>query len=388
MLVPIQLSPRRARASVFGIFGLNGFLFAMWVVHIPSITQRTGVSNATLGGLLLVLAAGALIGMRIAGPLADRFGSRLLTGVAALGLSAAVLGPGLVHDADELGIALGLFGFFNGALDVAMNSQAVEVERLYRRPIMSAFHALYSCGGLVGSLIGAATLRADWNLHLSLALAALLGLVVVGVCCIGLLPHLHTAKPAQGRTRMSRKALALGLIAFAMLLSEGVANDWSTLQIKEHLSATDATAALAFGAFSVMMTIGRFGADRIAGALGPVAIVRYGTIVAAVGMAIVVVSGWVPLTLFGWALFGLGLSGCIPQIFTAAGNLGTGAAGANMSRVFSMGYLGLLAGPAVIGWLTKLIPLNAAMAVPLAAVLITCAAAGVVRPSSAAPVHA
>lgn len=374
---------RPARIAVFGIFALNGFLFAMWVVHIPSITERTGTSKSTLGGLLLVLAAGALAGMRLSGPLADRFGSRTLTGASALALSAAVLGPGFVDNSTELGIALAVFGFANGALDVAMNAQAVQVERLNGRPIMSAFHALFSCGGLLGSLAGAATLRAEWDVRTTLGVAAALGLTVVVACTVNLLPRVEAHEHEHGRSRMSRKALLLGLIAFALLLAEGVANDWSTLQIKDHLGTSDATAALGFGAFSVMMTIGRFAADRIAGALGPVAVVRYGTLVAAVGMATVVVSGWVPLTLAGWGLFGLGLSGCIPQIFTAGGNLGTGAAGANMSRVFSMGYLGLLAGPAVIGWLTALVPLNAAMAVPLVAVLVSCAAAGVVRPSSA-----
>lgn len=162
------------------------------------------------------------------------------------------------------------------------------------------------------------------------------------------------------------------------MLSEGVANDWNTLQVKEHLDTSDAAAALAFGAFSVMMTVGRFTADRVSTAFGPAAVVRYGTLIAAAGMGLVMVSPWLPLTILGWSCFGLGLSGCVPQIFTAAGNLEAGSAGANMSRVVGMGYLGFLAGPAAIGWITAFVPLTVAMVIPLSCVLIAARSAEVV----------
>ncbi len=166
------------------------------------------------------------------------------------------------------------------------------------------------------------------------------------------------------------------------MLAEGVANDWSALQVKEDLGVSNAVAALSFGAFSAMMTVGRFTADRISAAVGPVAVVRYGALLSSVGMLTVVVSGWLPLTLLGWALFGAGLSGCIPQIFTTAGNLGSGSAGTNMSRVVGMGYIGFLAGPATIGWVTKLVPLTTAMLIPFACVLVAAGCAGVVRRDS------
>ncbi|WP_068280649.1 MFS transporter [Aldersonia kunmingensis] len=385
MAVPVVAPElRAARAGVFGIFALNGFMLAMWVVHIPVISERAGVSKATLGLLILVLAGGALIGMQLAGPLADRFGSRTMVTAAAVALCVTVLGPGFAHNAVALGIALIVFGFANGALDVSMNAQAVHVEQQYSRPILAAFHALFSCGGLAGSLVGAATLAMGWDVRLTLAVAAATGLVVTAACVTRMLPHVphpptHAAKPSRQR---SRTVIALGLIAFALLMSEGTALDWSALQVKEHLDTSDAAAALAFGAFSVMMTLGRFGADRVSAAIGPVRVVRYGTLIAAAGIAVVIFSDWPLLTLAGWALFGLGLSGGIPQIFTAAGNLSGGSPSTNMSRVFGMGYVGLLAGPAVIGWLTKLISLNSALVVPLVAVLLASVFAGVVSPRS------
>ncbi|MFF0817541.1 MFS transporter [Rhodococcus sp. NPDC003318] len=383
---------RRARAAVFGIFAVNGFLLAAWVVHIPPISERTGISHATLGWLLLVLAGAALLGMQMAGPLADRWGSRRMVGAAGLLLSAGVIGPGLATDAPTLAAALAVFGLGNGALDVSMNSQAVHVERAYRRPIMSAFHALFSLGGVAGSLLGAATLAAGWSPLTALSGAAAVALVVVLLCLPMLLGRppqpptreaTATAAPAPPPRRRAAtgKVLALGAIAFALFLAEGAANDWSTLQVEEHLGTSESTAALAFGSFAVMMTVGRFTADRVAAAFGPVAVVRCGTLLAAAGLATVMASGWVWLTLTGWALFGLGLSGCIPQIFTAAGNLSGGSPGVTMSRVVGMGYLGLLAGPALLGWLTGLMPLTATLIVPLVFVLLAARFAGQVRPA-------
>ncbi|MEU2256648.1 MFS transporter [Nocardia xishanensis] len=394
---------RLARGAVFTVFGLNGFLLAMWVVHIPVITDRTGVSHSTLGMFILLMAGAGIVGMRIAGPLADRFGSSRLVGAAAFIASVAVLGPGFATGPVSLGAALACFGFGNGALDVSMNAQAVQVERAYGRPIMSAFHALFSGGGLLGSLLGAAALRAGWDVRVTLVLASVACLALLAASVPRLLPGpaaphppeppgsevigpAHTEDAADvPEPGHGRKVLALAALAFAVLLAEGVASDWSTLHMREHLGVAQATAALAFGAFSVTMTAGRFAADRVSGAFGRVAVVRYGTLLAALGLGIIMLSPFTPLTLTGWALCGLGLSGSVPQIFTAAGNLGTRTAATDMSRVFGLGYLGLLAGPAIIGWLTELIPLTTAMVVPLIAVLLCAWHAGVVAPAEDPP---
>ncbi|MFC4377627.1 MFS transporter [Nocardia halotolerans] len=427
---------RSARGAVFGAFTLNGFLLAMWVVHIPAITDRTGVSASLLGMFVLLLAGTAIVGMRLAGPAADRIGSRTLVAVAAAAISVTVLGPGLATGPVSLAVALACFGFGNGALDVSMNTQAVQVERAYGRPIMSAFHAMFSGGGFAGSLVGAATQRAGLSPQVTLTCAGVAGLVVTAVLVPHLVAHRRpgaVAEPGrpetgshveryEGETEGSvegvvtgetagavrqrsgsrevtnhpsalmkpdrtRKVLSLGVIAFVLLLAEGVAGDWSALQAREHLGVADGAAALAFGAFSATMTLGRFLADRVSAAIGPVAIVRYGSLLCAAGFAVVIASPWLPLTLIGWALCGLGLAGGVPQIFTTAGNLGGSTAATDMSRVFTIGYLGLLAGPALIGWLTALIPLTAALTIPLVLTLACACAASIVAPPHPAVRH-
>ncbi|GAA2497353.1 hypothetical protein GCM10010393_31780 [Streptomyces gobitricini] len=159
------------------------------------------------------------------------------------------------------------------------------------------------------------------------------------------------------------------------MLCEGVANDWSVLHLEDVLGAPAATAAFAYGAFATTMTVGRLLADRVVARTGPVVVVRYGAAAAGAGLAVAALSPWVAPALVGWAVFGLGLSGCVPQLFSAAGHTDEDAAGAHVSRVAGLGYLGMLAGPAVIGPLTHLVPLNLALLLPVA----LCAAAGVLR---------
>ncbi|MBT8163143.1 MULTISPECIES: MFS transporter [Arthrobacter] len=388
---------RRARLGVFGAFTIVGFLTAIWLVNIPDIQQRTGVSHPVLGGLILLLGLGALISMQFTGLLIRRFGSRTPT-LIGLGLVVAAVNlPGLASDAPSLGAALFIFGLGHGITDVAMNQHAVVVERSYKRPIMSAFHALFSLGGAIGAVCGAAAqsihLQVSWIL-LSAALLGLAGTVWSAFLMFSqktelLLESDHEtasqrdtppsgqpAKPQRGRV------LVLALLAFLVLLSEGAANDWSALQTVEHLGEPEAAAALAYGAFASAMTLGRLCADRLAHAAGSVKVVRFGSLVAAVGMLVVIASPLYPVSLLGWFFFGMGLSGIIPQVYTAAGSINPSDAGKTLSRVVSSGYIGLLAGPAIIGWLGGLIGLTLAFLLPFAFCII-----GILFASTVSPVE-
>jgi len=391
MFEVMDRSLRSGRVATFAYFTLNGFLMGMWVVHIPGIEHRTGIDHAVLGWLLLLLGAGAFAGMQVVGPLADRFGPRAVVPVSAGVCAAAVILPGLAADAWTLGAALVVFGFGNGCLDVAMNAHAVQVERGYRRPVMSAFHATYSVGGVLAAVVGARTLSWGWSPATSLGAVAALGLAVAALAAPALLraePRAaETAPSARPRRRTPRHVWALAALALMIMLCEGVANDWSVLHLRVVLDAPAATAAFAYGAFSAAMTAGRLVADRVAARIGPAGVLRRGASAAALGLAAAALSPWIPLALAGWAVFGAGLSGCVPQLFSAAGHTEPDAAATNVSRVAGLGYLGMLAGPAIIGPLTRLMPLNAAFFLPVALCAAAAAAAGVLR-ARRVPAHA
>jgi predicted MFS family arabinose efflux permease len=331
--------------------------------------------------------------MQIAGFVITRYGSRIVSFAALAIFVVAVNLPAHATGAIALGIALFVFGLGNGALDVAMNDQAVIVERDYDRPIMSAFHAFWSIGGAAGALFGAAAQGLQLGLSTAVVTAAVVT-ALIGVVSIAqmLAPAstattdsstaLDTAAPVRVRlpAGIRRRVIAFGVLAFLLMLAEGVANDWAALHAVDHLGRPTATAALAYATFAVAMTIGRLTVDRIAHRFGPAFVVRYGSVAAAAGIMTVMLAPAFGLTLVGWAVFGLGLAGVVPQLFTAAGNISSTGQSIILSRVVGAGYVGQLAGPALIGILAGWVGLNLALMLPLLVCVVAIAVAPVVTP--------
>ncbi|MFJ7043399.1 MFS transporter [Streptomyces sp. NPDC101112] len=365
----MQRSLRAARGATYVYFVLCGTLLGTWVVHIPAIEERVGVSHATLGGLLVVLGLGAFVGMRVAGPLTDRLGTRVVVPAGGVLCGATLFLPGLAHGPWTLAAALLVFGLCNGCLDVSMNAHAVHVEKAYGRPVMSGFHSTFSVGGVLAALAGAGAASAGLHPAAGMAAMGALGVVVALAAARALLPaapavegpgsaHATATSPAAGGGDTRGRVRLLAVLALMVMLCEGAANDWSALHMKDVMGAPAGTAAFAYGTFAAAMTVGRLLADPCAARFGSPAVLRHGAAVAAVGITLVVLGPWLWAVFTGWALFGLGLSGCVPQLFSAAGHADPSAAGANVSRVAGLGYVGMLAGPAVIGWLTHLVALD------------------------------
>ena len=373
-----------ARRATTAIFVLNGFVFGMWVVNIPEILDRTDATKAELGALLLLLGGAAFVGMQVTGRLVDQHGSRPLAVGSGLLLCVALLGPAFATDVWTLAAALTVLGFFNGAIDVAQNTHAVEVERGYGRPVMSGFHAFFSLGGVLSAVLGGALIAAGIDLRLSLGIAAAGGVGLTLAARPGLLPP----APRPSLDRHARRApwtarvMLLGAIAFVLFLSEGVAYDWSTVHLHDSLGARKEVAAWAFGAFSITMTATRLVADRVVARTGPAAYVRVAALLGAVALGGAALAPNAPTAIAAWGLFGVALAGCIPQFFTAAGNVDTDASGTYVARLAGLGYVGLLAGPSAIGLLTTWMPLTTAFAVPI----VGCVLAGLLAPTALRPV--
>ncbi len=379
----------RDRAAVFCLFASFGMVVATWAVHLPSIKDVTGISTSLLGAILLILGAGALAGMQISGVLVDRFGSGPVGVLGVAGMAGALLLP--LAATTWVWAAAGAFvlGIATGTAEVGMNAAAVDVERDYGRPIMAAFHGVFSIGTVLGSLIGAAGFALAAGVFATGAFVAAIALVVVGTAAAVLLrrqrtsqgQHHTTGEPTaqDDQTAPRGRVVMLGVLAFLLLLAEGSAMDWSSLHAQQHLGATPSVGALALGCFVAAMTVGRLTVDRIAARVGPVRVVRWSAVTVAIGFAMVIASPMLVPSLVGWVVVGLGLSGGVPQVFTAAGNVG-GGSGRSLSRVVGTGYVAVLAGPGAIGWLADRISLNTAFALPLCGVLICVVMAGAVAP--------
>ncbi|MEU0285735.1 MFS transporter [Streptomyces sp. NPDC006147] len=382
-----------ARVATYVYFVLCGTLMGAWVVHIPAVEERVGISHATLGGLLVLLGLGAFAGMQVAGPLTDRLGARVVVPATAVLCGASLVLPGLAHDPWTLAGALLVFGACNGGLDVSMNAHAVHVEKAYGRPVMSGFHATFSVGGVVAALVAAGATSAGVSPVATMAVIGTVSIMIALVSVRALMPAAPAtgedgsvaetqASPAVAGRSAGGRVWLLAVLALMVMLCEGAANDWSALHLRDVLGASTSTAAFAYGTFAAAMTIGRLLADRVVALFGSMAVLRHGAITAAVGITLVALGPWMWTAFAGWALFGLGLSGTVPQLFSAAGHADPAAAGANVSRVAGLGYVGMLAGPAVIGWLTHVVALNHTFILLTLLCVTTAVGAGVLRTKS------
>jgi len=363
----ITISERisRSRFAVLITFFINGALMATWVSRIPAIQTKLGLSEGGLGLILLGLSAGVLVALSLAGGLIARFGSPRVTIVGVAIMCFTLPFMALSPHPIVLWIVLFVFGGAMSVMDVAMNEQAVLVERNAKRPLMSSFHAAYSVGGLTGALIGAGMASiATVTPVMHFVLVAVLFGGVMGL----VYPHLLPVKRQdQGNTavfRLPERALwLLGLIAFCSAIGEGAMADWSAVYLTQVFNSTASFAALGFAAFSLTMTIGRLFGDSLTTMTKPTSIVRIGGLMATIGLITAVITTEPIIVLIGFAAVGLGLANIIPISFSAAGNRPGISTGAGIAGVATIGYAGFLAGPPIIGLIAEVTSLRIAFLV-------------------------
>ena len=352
--------------AVNAAFFICGLIYASWAARVPTLQADRSLSESQLGLVLLCIALGALVAMPLAGYVVSKYGSRKITRITFLLLPIAALGIGFSPDMWTAAAAFFIVGMINGSLDVAMNAQAVLVEEAYERPIMASFHAVFSAGMIVGSLLGSLGAREDWTLVFQLALAGILSLALAPLALPKLFPDEHLASQAQAGgghgMRLPVPAVwALGFIAFCGMTGEGSMADWSTKYMLDIVKTPEARAALALTTFSVMMTTGRVFGDRVRAAWGDRTLLIRASLVAFSGLGITLLLPHPVLSIIGVGLVGLALSIVVPIVFSLASkvpNLGTGV---GISMVSTIGYAGFLLGPAIIGFLSDLSTLRWAL---------------------------
>ena len=379
----------RARAATTAFFAFDGFAFASWAVRIPAVKAATGASPAALGVALLGVSAGAIATMALSGALCRRFGSTRVVIAAATWLSLALLLPALARSALALGAGLVMFGIGYGCLNVAMNSIAVDVVDAMRRPIMPAFHAAWSIGGLAGAAAGGLIAPALTPLP-HFALVALLGLTVTAAGGLVLLanpvpsgasanpqspnpqspePHSLTGpdprnpEPAGAQPRSTqskvganvwRLVLVLGLMAACSTYGEGSVSDWGALRLRG-LGATPGLAAAGYAAFALAEACGRLAGTGLLDRFGQRRLLVGGGLATCAGMLATALAPSVPVAVAGFAAAGLGVANVFPAAMARAGSL-TGPNGVAIAS--TLGYAGFLLGPPTIGFLTGAIGLG------------------------------
>jgi len=356
---------QQARVSVSLIFLIHGLIIATWASRIPAFQAQLHLSPAVLGRSLMMAAIGSVFAMPVAGWLIHKFGSLSITLGSTLGFGLALPLIAGSNTVLTLSVALLFYGAMAGSMDVAMNTHAVMLEKLYQRHIMSSFHALFSLGGMAGAALGGlvASRGVPVGLHFWVGGIALVAMSLLAFRWLPLpSPSADAEKLAPGGTIAWSVTLgALALLAFSIMLVEGAIADWSAIYLRTSVLTGPGLAALGYAVFSGAMAAGRLAGDYLTGKLGRAHLVCYGALLAAAGLAFVVVFGNAASALVGFTCAGAGLATIIPNTFAAAGNIEGTAPGPSLAVVTTAGYAGFLAGPPLIGSVAQLSTIRAAL---------------------------
>jgi MFS family permease len=377
----------KRRAAITAVFFADGALFGTWVSRIPALSDHVHADPGILGLCLLAPAAAAVVSMPLVGRLLPGRSSAVFCRVSVAGLMIAILLPALARTVPVLAASLLVVGAVNSTLDLVMNAQGVSIERRMNQPILSSLHAAFSFGGFAGAGLGAiaAALEISLLAHFLFA-AALFGTPVL--LATGWLPRddhdADAQAPALRWTRMPVRLALLGVACFFSLLAEGGASDWSAKLVRDDLAGTAALGAIAYAVFSVGMGSGRLLADRLWARWGAAGLLRRSGALAAVGFAAGLGVGTVPSAVAGLLALGLGLAGVVPTLFRAGADHPGVSTGPALAAVSSLGYLGFLAGPPIIGAVAQLTSLRMASGVLVLAGFVVLALAPVAEAEPAA----
>ena len=347
----------RAWWAVAARFLIHGLVISTWVSRIPFVKGTLHLSDGAFGFALLGTAIGSVLGIPVCGWFVARYGSRRACIITSLGLCLSLLLPAFAFSRFTLFAALFVFGSMAGSNDVAMNSQAVVVEKLGGRPTMSRFHAMFSVGGIVGASIGglvaAHSIPVRQHFLIAGAFVALFSLWSAPFITESTSPAEETTKSHLSFGRIPLALLILSVIGFCIFLSEGAIADWTAIYLKQSLGAGPGLAAAGYAVFSVAMALSRLCGDAVTTRLGALRTIRGGAILAACGLTSALLVRSPYLALPGFALVGAGFSTIIPLVFAAGGKTKSVGEGAGVATVSGIGYLGFLVGPPAIGLISQ-----------------------------------
>ncbi len=356
----------RGRAALSLGFFLFGSAFGLWFVHIPVVVARLSLEHGILGLALLGVGLGSVVAQPIAGWVVSRVGSRPTTIALLLFFLATFTAPILAPTVPLLFAATLLLGVSAGALNVAINTQASEVEAMRGRPTMSSFHGFFSLGGFAGALIGGAAASLGYGNGSGAAVAAVI-MLVIGAATTTAFPASppvlrKTGEKGPGFVLPKGPILSLGALAFICNGLEGSVNDWSALYLTTIRGVSEAAAGVGFAIFAATMAVCRLLGGPVVSHIGERAILLYGGLLAGLGMLVVVFSPWAVTSPLGFALVAVGLANTIPVLISVAARTPGAAPSVSVAAVATAALVGFLVGPPLIGFTAQTFGLGTAIA--------------------------
>jgi MFS family permease len=353
-------------------FFVTGATCSSWLARIPPIQEHLGIGAGLLGVVFLVLSLGSLAGMKLAGKLATKCGSKQLIVWATALMCLALPVPGFASNFVVLCLSIFFFGICLGTINILMNTLAVELEHQLNRPVMSSLHGLHSVGTMIGAIIGSLMSIAHVvpALHFSVTAVIIAFTIPLSKKWLVAITEDQEKKPeADNISRITASLtpylMALALIAFCSCWSEGIMADWSAVYFRSELHTSHEAAPNGFVGFCITMSVGRLLGDWLLKRLGPTLLVRGGGCVALAGLILSLASTSVWLAVAGFSLIGLGLANIVPIVFRAAGNAPNTNASESLATVAALSYFAFLIGPPIVGWVAQYFGLRIALAIAL-----------------------
>jgi MFS family permease len=350
VILSLPRSKKVYRVAVGSLFFLLGFASASWASRIPSIQESLHISDSFLGIILFALPAGSMLSLSFAGILVNKWGSKKVAAYALLAYALSLSFIGLAHSIPILITTLVLFGAAGNTANIAINTQAVGVEARYGRNIMASFHGIWSLAGFTAAGIGTIMMGRNVLPGAHFVMIAVLAMAGVAACFQYLLPQ--EEKVVQQKkffTRPHSSLVKLGVIAFCCMICEGAMFDWSGIYFQKVIGANPEWIGAGYTAFMCTMATGRFFADCLVRRIGFQKTVQGSGVLIVIGLLIAIVLPYVATAILGFLIVGFGVSSVIPLVYSEAGKSVHTSPCAALTAVSSIGFLGFLLGPPIIG---------------------------------------
>jgi len=358
----VQRSTMRVAVSAF--YFCMGFSFMSWASRIPDIKTKLNLSEGELGSILLALPVGQLLMMPVSGRLVTKYSSKTILSFAIFLYAIELTNLGWVTSGWQLALALFVFGIVGNMSNISVNTQGVLAEKIYERPIMTTFHGVWSLAGFTGSLTGLLMMNLGLTPRQHFFIVAALVITIVFIARRYLITG--TSATTQRKKFFSKPEgvlVKLGIIAFCSMAAEGTMFDWSGVYFREVVNAPHSLVIMGLSTFMVMMAIGRFAGDRVIRNIGRKRTLQISGIVIFTGLMISVLFPYLVTATIGFFIVGLGVSSVIPTVYSTAARSAKAAPGMALAGVSSIGFLGFLMGPPLIGYIAQISSLQYSFAV-------------------------
>jgi len=347
-------SPEQLRLVTSIYFFISGFGYSTWASRIPSVQQHLHLNEAQLGGVLLCMPVGLIITLPFTGKLLGRFESRIIMVVGAIVFNLLLGLPGFLVNTLQLVLVLFCFGSARNMMNLSLNTQAVDVQALYSRSILTTMHGIWSLAGFAGAGLGYLMVLFNVSTRWHLLSVSLL-LVTAAIVCF---PYTLEKKPVPQAKKPvfslpDKQMMKFALICFGSMACENIMYDWSGIYFLKVIHSSKAASIGAYVIYMVMMTIGRFGGDKLVGIIGIKKLLSYSGWLIFTGLLIVVLLPYQIVAGFGFAMVGLGVSCIVPLVFSMAGKVKNANTGQSLAAVSTIGYLGFLLVPPMVGFIAQ-----------------------------------